>query len=56
MVMNDVLLVCLGEDRGIRSATVFFLKPIFAMLCDRCSQSIFDCLYEGYLIIFDEQC
>ena len=48
MVISDVLLVYPGEDRGIRSAIVFFLKPVFAMLFDRCSQSIF-----GWLCIRD---
>lgn len=58
MVISDVLSVYPGEDRGIRSAAVFFLKPIFAMLFDRCSQSEHAWLfvYKGYLIIFNEQC
>lgn len=58
MVVSDVLLVNPGEDGGIRSAVVFFLKPVFAMLFDRCSQSehIWLFVYKGYLIIFNEQC
>lgn len=45
MVISDVLLMYLGEDRGIRSAVVFFCKPIFAMfLTDAVSQSLFGCL------------
>lgn len=58
MVISDVLLVYPSEDRGIRSAIVFFLKPIFAMLFDRCSESehIRLFVYMGYLIIFNEQC
>lgn len=58
MVISDVLLVYPGEDRGIRLGTVFFLKPIFAMVFDRCSQSahVWLFVYKGYLIIFNEQC
>jgi len=32
MVINGMFLVYPGEHRCIRSAFVFFLKPIFAML------------------------
>lgn len=58
MVRSDVLLVYPGKDRGIRSGTVLFLKPIFAMVFDRCSQSahIWLFVYKQYLIIFNEQC